>query len=103
MNLARYDRTAAAAVLARAIAAYDTTDLDTNRQGFVAMALVLIDPRRAVALVEAMPDDPGPDSKFPKNAARRLAAEMLAKHGDARSQTARQWGISLWLPEGIDL
>ena len=33
MNIARYDRAAAAAVLAPAIAAFSTTDVDTHRQG----------------------------------------------------------------------
>ncbi|MEJ7637723.1 MAG: hypothetical protein WKF75_06965 [Singulisphaera sp.] len=103
MNLARYDRAAASAVLAPAVAAYGTTDGDTHRQGFVAMAEVLIDPRRAVAMVEALPDDSGHDRALPKNAARAFAAEMLGKHGDARWQTARQWGVSLWRPEGSDL
>jgi Carboxypeptidase regulatory-like domain len=103
LNIARYDRAAAAAVLAPAIAAFSTTDVDTLRQGIIAMALVLIDPRRAVALVEAMPDDPGLDPSLPKNAARKWSAEMLGKHGDARWRTVRQWGISLWRPEGSDL
>ncbi len=103
MNLARYDRAAASAVLAPAVAAYGTTDGDTYRQGFVAMAEVLIDPRRAVAMVEALPDDPGLDRSLPKNVARAFAAEMLGKHGDARWQTARQWGVSLWRPEGSEL
>jgi hypothetical protein len=103
MNLARYDRAAAAAVLARALAAYATTDRDTYRQAFVAMALVLIDPRRAVSLVEALPDDPGLDTALPKNAARRLAAETLANRAPARWRAARERGIALWLPEGIDL
>jgi hypothetical protein len=103
MSLARYDRAAAAAVLARAIAAFGTTGVDTYRQGLVAAALVLIDPHRAVALVETMPDDPGTDRELPKNNARRLVVEMLGKRGDARWKSARDWGISLWLPEGIDL
>jgi hypothetical protein len=103
INLARYDRAAAAAVLEPAIAAYGTTDADTYAQGFVAMAEVLIDPRRAVTMVEGLPDDPGLDRALPKNTARRLAAEILGKHGDARWQTARQWSVLLLMPEGSDL
>jgi hypothetical protein len=103
MNLARYDRAAAAAVLARAVAGYDTADVDTSRQAFVAMALALVDPHRAVTLVESLPEDPGLDDMHPKNSARKRTAEILATHGDARWRTARQWGASLWTPAGSDL
>ena len=44
MNIARYDRAAAAAVLAPAIAAFGTTDIDTHRQALSPWRLVLIDP-----------------------------------------------------------
>jgi hypothetical protein len=67
------------------------------------MALVLIDPLRAVAMVEALPDDPGLDDTLPKNAARKMAAEMLAKLGDARWKEARVWAVSMWRPVGSDL
>ena len=103
LNIARYDRAAAAAVLTPEVAAFGTTDVDTHRQAFVAMALVLIDPLRAVAMVEALPDDPGLDNTLPKNAARRMAAEMLAKHGDDRWKEARVWAVSMWRPVGSDL
>ncbi len=102
MNLARYHRAAAAAVLARAVAAFGTTDTDAYRQAFVAMALALIDPLRAVTLVESLPDDPGLDRNLPKNAARLYTAEILGKEGKARWQLAHQWGISLWAPEGFN-
>ncbi|MGO9467664.1 MAG: carboxypeptidase regulatory-like domain-containing protein [Isosphaeraceae bacterium] len=102
MNLARYHRAAAAAVLARAVAAFATTDADTHRQAFVAMALALIDPLRAVALVESLPDEPGLDRTLPKNAARLYTAEILAKEGQARWQKARNWGVSLWTPQGFN-
>jgi hypothetical protein len=103
LNIARYDRAAAAAVLAPEVAAFGTTDVDTHRQAFVAMALVLIDPLQAVAMVEALPDDLGLDDTLPKNAARKMAAEMLAKHGDARWKEARVWAVSMWRPVGSDL
>jgi len=103
MNLARYHRAAAAAVLARAVAAFGTTDADPYRQAFVAMALALIDPLRAVTLIEALPDDPGLDRLLPKNAARLYTAEILGKEGEARWQATRQWGVSLWTPAGFNL
>ena len=52
------------------------------------MALALIDPLRAVALVESLPDEPGLDRTLPKNAARLYTAEILAKEGQARWQKA---------------
>ncbi len=103
LSLARYDRTAAAAVLARALASFNVSDADTLRQAFLTMALALIDPARAGSLVEAMPDDPGLERTLPKNAARLYTSEILGKHGNTRWQTTRQWGISLWKPEGSDL
>ena len=103
MCLARYDRNAASAVLSRALASFTATDADTYRQAWITMALALIDPARAVSMVEAMPEDPSLDGTLPKNLARLYTAEMLGKHGDARWQNARQWGVSLWKPEGSDL
>jgi hypothetical protein len=99
MNLARYDRAAASAVLAPALAAFRSTDTDNY---FVPMAEALIDPRHVVAMIEGLPDDQGLSRSLPKNSARMFGAEMLGKHGDARWQAARQWGISLWLPENVD-
>jgi Carboxypeptidase regulatory-like domain len=102
MQIARYDRAAAAAVLARAIGVYRKTDVDSARQGFVAMALALIEPARLVSLVESLPDETGLDRTLAKNAARLFAAEILAKQGDERWKAARQWGVSIWQPEGSD-
>ncbi|HKI20880.1 MAG TPA: hypothetical protein VKA15_23510 [Isosphaeraceae bacterium] len=90
-------------MLARAVAAFGTTDPDTHRQAFVAMALALIDPLRAVTLVESLPDDPGLDRTLPKNAARLYTAEILREQGEARWRTNRGWGLSLWTPAGFNL
>jgi hypothetical protein len=103
INIARYDRIAAAAVLARALESYRKADVDNAREGFIAMALAVIDPARLVSLVESLPEEPGLDRNLPKNAARLLAAEILAKEGRDRQQAVREWGVSLWKPEGSDL
>ncbi|MFI5457340.1 MAG: hypothetical protein ACHRXM_17995 [Isosphaerales bacterium] len=103
MNIARYDRSAAAAVLARAVDSYRKTDVDTLRQGFVAMALALIDPVKAVSLVESLPEDPGLERTLAKNSARLYTAEVLSDQGEARWQMSRNWGVSIWKPEGSDL
>jgi hypothetical protein len=103
MNIARYDRGAAAALLTRSINSYRKTDTDTARQGFVAMALALIDPARVVSLVESLPDEPSLERELPKNFARLLLAELLAKTGEERWKAAREHGVSIWKPEGSDL
>jgi hypothetical protein len=91
MNLARYHRAAAAAVLARAVAAFGTTDADTYRQAFVAMALALIDPLRAVTLVESLPDDAGLDRALPKNAA-RLDTRIASRRRGPRPRAPQERG-----------
>ncbi len=103
MNIARYDRAAAAAVLARSLGSYRKTDVDSARQGFIAMALALIDPARLVSLVDSLPDETGLDRRLAKNAARLFAAETLAKQGEDRWKSVRNWAVSLWTPEGSDL
>ena len=103
MIIARFDRAAAAAVLTRPIETFQKTDVDRVRQGFVAMAEALIDPARLVSLVESLPEELGLDRQLPKNSARLFAAEILAKQGKERWESVRNWGISIWKPEGSDL
>ena len=102
MNLARYDRKAARAVLARSLGSYGKTDVDSYRQGFIAMALAVIDPARLVSLVDSLPDELGLDRQLPKNAARLYAAEILAKEGEHRWHSTLEQAVSLWKPEGSD-
>ncbi len=67
------------------------------------MAEAVIDPARVVSLVESLPEERGLDRNLPKNAARLFAAEILAKQGKDRWESVRNWGISIWKPEGSDL
>jgi hypothetical protein len=103
LTLARYDRAAAMAVLARALDSFRKTDTDGFRQGFIARSLALIDPARVVSVVESLPDEAGLDRSLPKNCARIFAAEILAKEAEDRWRTARDSAVSLWKPEGSDL
>jgi hypothetical protein len=103
MNIARYDRSAAKAVLARAIDTYRNIGADTFRQGFVAVALAVIDPARVISLVESLPDEPSLERTLPKNIARLLASEILAKSGKERWKATRGHAVSLWTPERSDL
>ena len=102
MNIARYDRAAASAVLVRAIDTFRETGTDTARQAFISMALAIIDPARLLSLVESLPEEPTVERTLPKNFARLLAAEILAKQGEERWKAARGHGVSLWTPEGSD-
>ncbi len=103
MSIARYDRTAAAAIIARELGTFRKVDVDSYRQGTVAAALAIIDPARLISLVESLPDDPTLERTLPKNYARLNATEMLAKQGDERWKFARGTGVSLWTPERSDL
>ena len=94
---------AAAAVLVRALEGFHKADVDSTREGFVAMAMAVIDPARLVSLVESLPEDSGLDRNLPKNSARLFAAELLAKEGEARWQSIRNSAVSMWEPEGSDL
>ncbi len=64
-------------------------------------ALAMIDPRRAVEMVQALPDDPAPGTSpdASKNRARTYVAKMLALHGDDRWQFVYQEILNLWIPD----
>jgi hypothetical protein len=89
MLVARYDRGVAARILQP-----ELDRIGSNHGYFGAdyltpntlAALALIDPARAVAMVEALPDDPAPatDPEATKSQARQSVARVLALHGDDR-------------------
>ena len=64
-------------------------------------ALALIDPRRAVAMVEALPDDPaiGRHQRRHQVPARHSLAKLLALHGDDRWRLVYQQLLYLWTPD----
>ena len=103
MNIARYDRAAAAAVLARALDSFRKTDTDGLRQGFIAMALALIDPARVVSLVESLPEEPGLDRRLPRTPRDSTRRRSWPSKGQERWQAVRNWAVSIWKPEGSDL
>jgi protocatechuate 3,4-dioxygenase beta subunit len=102
--MARYDRRLAAHLLAPELQETGTrrtsfrTDYATAR---LLAALALIDPRRAVEQVEALPDDPEPgtDPYATKNQARIQAARLLALHGAERWRHVYEHFLSLWTPD----
>jgi hypothetical protein len=104
MLAARYDRSLAARILRP-----ELDRLGSNRGLFgtdyltptTLAALALIDPNRAVAMVEALPDDPAPgtDPEATKGQARRSVARVLAVHGEDRWRMVVQQFLNLWTPD----
>ncbi len=102
--VARYDRKLAAHLLEPELQKTGTyqglfgSDYVTWR---ILAALALVDPRRAVERVEALPDDPGngtdPDST--KNQARIHIANLLAHHGADRWRYVYESFVYLWTPD----
>ncbi len=95
--LARYDREAAAVVLAPVLAlSPGEPGLDL---GEVIRAEAAIDPARAVARLEALPDDPTPGfDRFrnPKNEARLALASFLAADPSRRWDAMTEKVLQLW-------
>jgi hypothetical protein len=108
MLVARYDRAAAAHLLEPELKKAGTyqglfgNDYVTWR---VLAAESVIDPRRAVALVDALPDDPGTgtDPTATKNMARMHVARLLALHGADRWQYVYENFLYLWTPDQRNL
>ncbi len=104
MMIARYDRALAAGLLEPELqktgshATTFGTDYVTWR---VLSALAVIDPKRAVAQVEALPEDPAPgtDPNTTKNQARIYVAKTLAFHGADRWRYIYQYFLYLWTPD----
>ncbi|MHB1557921.1 MAG: carboxypeptidase regulatory-like domain-containing protein [Isosphaeraceae bacterium] len=101
---ARYDRDLAARILRpeldRIGAGHETFGQDSVTFQILT-ALALVDPRRAVRLVEALPEDPEPgtDPYALKSRTRRSVAKVLALHGDDRWRDLFLNQIGLWTPE----
>jgi hypothetical protein len=104
MMVARYDRRLAARLLEpelpkdRSRATSFGVDHVTWR---ILSALALIDPKRAVEQVEALPDDPAPgtDPNATKNQSRIYVARLLALSDADRWRLVYEEFIYLWTPE----
>ncbi len=104
MLVARYDRGLAARVLQPVLEKAGSLEgnfgLDLSTPDALA-ALALIDPRRAAAMVEALPDGPAADDEDGslKDQARQLVAKLLALHGIERWKMINQQSFGLWIPD----
>ena len=106
LMLQRYDKEAADAVLEPV---WDHAGLLLGTLGgstdawAIVPATVLADPRRAVGLIEALPEDA--DLKFhrARNGARRLAAQTLTARTERRWDWFQERFLMLWFIDKEDL
>jgi hypothetical protein len=84
MMLARYDRGVARSLLEPWVGPDVPARVRVGIGGLPFAAAAAIDPRRAVELVEALPDDPDPKSNGSKDAGRLAVARVLSRRGEAR-------------------
>ena len=72
-------------------------------RGELYAAAAAIDPKWAVALVEALPDDADLKMQSPKNAARLAVANVLGRSGDQRFRHLQHSFFYLWVPDIEDI
>jgi hypothetical protein len=101
--LSRYDRAGARTLLDPVLGPDTATPALGGSRGLPYVAVALIDPRRAVALVEALPEAPGLKAHEPSNAARLAVARMLARRAEDRWRHLTYHHLHLWVPDVEDI
>ncbi len=104
MMIARYDRALAARLLEPELrnTGSHVMSFGSDDTAFrVLAALAVIDPKRAVEQVEALPDDPAPGTEpwATKNRVRVSVARVLAFHGADRWRYFYEEFLYLWTPD----
>ncbi len=103
MMLARYDRPIARSLVEPLVRGTGTSSVYFSSRGELHAAAAAIDPQWAVALVEAIPDDPDLKIGSPKNSARLAVANVLGRAGDQRFRMLQHTFLYLWLPDVEDI
>ena len=103
MMLARYDRPIARSLVEPHVRGTSTSPVYFSSRGELHAAAAAIDPQWAVALVEAIPDDPDLKIGNPKNSARLAVANVLGRAGDQRFRMLQHTFLYLWLPDVEDI
>jgi hypothetical protein len=99
MMLAWYDRAIARSLIEPfARESGPALNFFSNRGELYAAAAV-IDPKWAVALVEALPDDPNLKPQGTKNSARLAVATVLGRAGEQRFRNLQHSFLFLWVPD----
>ena len=99
MMLARYDRALARSLIEPFARGGSQAAALSSYRGELYVAAAVIEPKWAVALVEALPEDPDGKLQGPKNSARLAVANMLGRVGEQRSRHLQQSFLHLWVPD----
>jgi hypothetical protein len=102
MMLARYDRTVARSLVEPLAMGTGSAPVSRLARGVPYAAAAAIDPKWAVELVEALPDDPGLEVHSSKNAARLAVANVLGRTGERRFPHIQHSYLYLWIPDTED-
>ena len=103
MMLARYDRAIARSLVEPLARGAGPAAVYFSSRGELYAAAAAIDPKWAVALVEALPDDPDLKIQSPKNSARLAVATVLGRVGDQRFRNLQHSFLYLWVPDIEDI
>ncbi len=99
MILARYDRAIARSLIEPLIPEHGSAQRYFSGRAELHVAAAAIDPKWAVALVEAMPDDDDLKIQSSKNAARLAVANLLGRAGETRFRRIEKSFLYLWVPD----
>jgi hypothetical protein len=102
MMLARYDRSIARPLVEPLVRGTGSAPAHRLAVGELYAAAAAIDPKWAVELVEALPDDPDLEPRSPKNAARLAVANLLGRGGERRFRHLQQTFLHLWVTDTED-
>jgi hypothetical protein len=103
MMLARYDRAIAESLIEPFAPRSGPAQVTLSNRGDLYAAAAAIDPKWAVALIEAIPDDPDLKPNSSKNSARMAVATLLGRAGEQRFRKLQDYYLHLWLPDTEDI
>jgi protocatechuate 3,4-dioxygenase beta subunit len=103
MMLSRYDRDIARSLLEPLVRGEGPARPYISPRDELPAAVAAIDPKWAVALVEAMPDDADLRIQSPKNSARLAVANVLGRAGEQRFRKLEKSFLYLWVPDTEDI
>ncbi|HZW31241.1 MAG TPA: carboxypeptidase regulatory-like domain-containing protein [Isosphaeraceae bacterium] len=103
MMLAWYDRAIARSLIEPFTTERGRAPAFFSSRGELFAAAAVIDPRWAVALVEALPEDPDLKIQSTKNSARLAVATVLGRAGDQRFRKLQHSFLFLWVPDIEDV
>jgi hypothetical protein len=102
LMVARYDRAIARSLVEPLARGTGPAHAYFSNRGELHAAAAAIDPKWAVALVEAMADDPDIKIKHPKNSARLAVATVLGRAGEQRFRKLQSSFLLLWVRDTED-